>query len=319
VLAGRKDTTRKLYRDAYEAFRRFLQDVGVDPATEGWPRLPPNVLAAFYRWGLDHRRGGLTDRGAASYAYAVSALLRPLLIEERLPASISLEKLRLGLRQSLSRGDYVRRKVDPRLDAFVAWVAERPIPPEQEGDNTARLVALRAKALVLTVYCSGVRREEVTALLTAEVLRAAQPGEADVRGKGDRERTIFLDPPAVDAIRQYVRARGPLDMRPWVFVSHGNRRRHGDRLSPWTVWSIVKNLATEAEAADPEFLGLPAALHTHDTRHHFARTVLNNGANLSVVQDLLGHASPDTTKRIYATSERSLLRAAARAHAPRLS
>jgi site-specific recombinase XerD len=47
--------------------------------------------------------------------------------------------------------------------------------------------------------------------------------------------------------------------------------------------------------------------------------VLNNGANLSVVQDLLGHASPATTKRIYATSERATLRAAARAHAPRLS
>jgi site-specific recombinase XerD len=115
-----------------------------------------------------------------------------------------------------------------------------------------------------------------------------------------------------------VRARGPLDTRPWVFVSHGNRRRRGDRLSPWTVWAIVKSLASEAEAADPDFLGLPAVLHTHDARHHFARTVLNNGANLSVVQDLLGHASPDTTKRIYATCERSVLRAAAQAHAPRL-
>jgi site-specific recombinase XerD len=46
--------------------------------------------------------------------------------------------------------------------------------------------------------------------------------------------------------------------------------------------------------------------------------VLNDGANLSVVQDLLGHASPATTKRIYATSERALLRAAAQKHAPRI-
>jgi site-specific recombinase XerD len=104
-----------------------------------------------------------------------------------------------------------------------------------------------------------------------------------------------------------------------VFVSHGNRRRGNDRLSTWTVWAIVKQLANDAEAEDSEFLGLAQALHTHDTRHHFARTVLNSGANLSVVQDLLGHASPDTTKRIYATSERAILRAAARAHAPRLA
>ena len=45
--------------------------------------------------------------------------------------------------------------------------------------------------------------------------------------------------------------------------------------------------------------------------------MLNRGAGLSVVQDLLGHASPETTKRIYATTDRAVLRAAARAHAPR--
>src|SRR5205814_1700170 len=76
LLAGRKQSTRKLYRDAYEAFRRFLLDAGVDPAVDGWNHLPPNALAAFYRWALDHRRGGLSERTASSYAYAISALLR---------------------------------------------------------------------------------------------------------------------------------------------------------------------------------------------------------------------------------------------------
>jgi site-specific recombinase XerD len=136
---------------------------------------------------------------------------------------------------------------------------------------------------VLTLYCSG--------------LRGTQPGEADLRGKGDRERTIFLDTAALAAIREYVEERGPGDKRRLVFVSHGNRRRRNDRLSPWSVWAIVKKLAQEAEAADPEFLGLARALNTHDTRHHFAHTVLNRGAGLSVVQDLLGHASPAMTKR----------------------
>jgi site-specific recombinase XerD len=139
-----------------------------------------------------------------------------------------------------------------------------------------------------------------------------------VRGKGDRERTVFLDAAALDAVRAYVKARGPADTRRWVFVSHGNRRRRNDRLSPWSVWSIVKNLARQAELADPQFIGLSGTLHTHDTRHHFARIVLNAGAGLSVVLDLLGHASPATTKRIYATPDRDVLRSAARAHAPRL-
>jgi integrase len=318
VLAGRKPTTRKLYRDAYEAFRRFLEDAGVDPRVDGWNRLPPNTLAAFYRWGLDHRHGSLSERTASSYAYAISAILRQLLIEGRLPAAVSLERLRLGLREALAHGDYLRRKVDPRIDAFVAWLSALPVPPVGGPRYGARLDVLRGKALVLTLYCSGLRREEVTALETAEVLHGIEPGEADVRGKGDRERTVFLDAAALDAIRAYVDARGPGDTRRWVFVSHGNRRRSNDRLSPWSVWSIVKNLAREAELADPQFLGLTRALHTHDTRHHFARTVLNAGAGLSVVQDLLGHASPATTKRIYATSDRAVLRAAATAFAPRV-
>jgi integrase len=318
MLAGRKDATRKLYRDAYEAFRRFVADSGVDPRVDGWSRLPPNALAAFYRRSLDHRRGNLSERTASSYAYAISALLRQLLIEERLPASVSLEKLRLGLREALAHGDYHRRKVDPRIDAFVAWVVAQPTPPIDDIRVFAHLEALRARALILALYCSGLRREEVTALETAEVLGGAQPGEADVRGKGDRERTVFLDATALDAIRAYVNARGPGDTRRWVFVSHGNRRRRNDRLSPWSVWSIVKNLARRAEIADPRFIGLSRTLHTHDTRHHFARTVLNAGAGLSVVQDLLGHASPATTKRIYATSDREVLRSAASAHAPRL-
>jgi integrase len=319
MLAGRKESTRKLYRDGYEAFRRFMLDVNVDPAVDGWNRLPPNGLAAFYRWALDHRRGGLSVRTASSYAYAVSALLRQLLIEGRLPAAVSLEKLRLGLREALARGDYLRRKVDPRIDDFIAWVAEQPIPPPEDGHNSAHLEALRARALVLTLYCSGLRREEVTALETAEVLGGAEPGEADVRGKGDRERTVFLDAAALEAIRSYVQARGPADNRPWVFVSHGNRRRRNDRLSPWSVWNIVKTLARRAEVVDPRFSGLTRTLHTHDTRHNFARTVLNAGAGLSVVQDLLGHASPATTKRIYATSDRAVLRSAARAHAPHIT
>jgi site-specific recombinase XerD len=65
-------------------------------------------------------------------------------------------------------------------------------------------------------------------------------------------------------------------------------RRRNDRLSPWSVWRIVKQLAMDAEPADPQFMGLSRALHTHDTRHYFPRTVLNSGAGPSVVQDLFG-------------------------------
>ena len=83
---------------------------------------------------------------------------------------------------------------------------------------------------------------------------------------------------------------------------------------------IVKQLARQAKAADPRIpRACPGTAHPRYAGSFRARTVLNNGANLSVVQDLLGHASPATTKRIYAASDRATLRTAARAHAPRIS
>jgi integrase len=260
---------------------------------------------------FDHRRGGLSERTASSYAYAIGALLRQLMIEERLPASVSLEKLRLGLREALAHGDYLRRKVDPRIDAFVVWVAAQPTPPIDGFHNSAHLEALRARALILTLNRSGLRREEVTALETAEVLGGTLPGEADVPGKVIENGRSSWMPRRWMPSRAYVNARGPGDTRKWVFVSHGNRRRRNDRLNPWSVWSIVKNLARQAESVDPRFIGLSRALHTHDTRHHFARTVLNAGAGLSVVQDLLGHASSPPPS---ASTQRQIERSSAPLH-----
>ena len=63
-----------------------------------------------------------------------------------------------------------------------SWVAARPLPPSDGARDTARLEALRARALVLTLYCSGLRREEATALETVDVLGSIEPGEADIRG-----------------------------------------------------------------------------------------------------------------------------------------
>jgi integrase len=318
ALAGRSAATRKGYRDAWERFRAFLVErPGLDPATDGLERLPPNALAAFYRWLLEHPERPLAPRSAATYAHGVAAFFRQLAADGALPPGLSLERLRAGLRQALIRGDYERRRVDPRIDAFVAWVIAQPVPADD--GTTARLDALRARALVLTLYGTGVRREEATKLRVGDVLHGEVPGEADIRGKGDRERTVFFDDAALAAIRAYVEERRRAERRPspYLFASHGNRRRADGRLHPRTVWAIVKALARRAELAEADFAGLTRALHTHDTRHHYARTVLNNGAGLSVVQDLLGHASPETTKRIYATTDRAVRRAAARAHAPR--
>jgi integrase len=90
-----------------------------------------------------------------------------------------------------------------------------------------------------------------------------------------------------------------------MFLRHDNHRGksagHGGerwRLSAQSVWAIVKRYA--------KIVGVPAT--THHFRHSKASVLLNRGASLSEVQDILGHASPDTTKRIYAHYQTQHLR-----------
>src|SRR5436189_723166 len=126
-------------------------------------------------------------------------------------------------------------------------------------------------------------------------LQSRAGDRALITGKGEKERVVFFDAQTQAAIRAYLEARS--DTLAPVFLRHDNRRGraagHGGerwRLSPQSVWAIVKRYARA--------VGIPAT--THHFRHSKASVLLNRGASLSEVQDILGHASPETTKRIYA-------------------
>ena len=103
-------------------------------------------------------------------------------------------------------------------------------------------------------------------------------------------------------MRAYLEARG--DRYAPLFLRHDKRRGRargsGDnlRLSPLGIWRVVKRYA--------DLAGVDAS--PHDFRHAKASTLLNRGAQLSEVQDILGHASPETTKKIYAHYETAHLR-----------
>ena len=113
-------------------------------------------------------------------------------------------------------------------------------------------------------------------------------------GKGQKERVAFFGKDALQAIQDYVAARG--DTYEPLFLRHDRAR--GDagpggenwRVSAHAVWDVVKKWSRAA--------GVRAT--THHLRHAKATIMLNEGAKLEEVQDLLGHASPQTTKLIYA-------------------
>jgi integrase/recombinase XerC len=146
-------------------------------------------------------------------------------------------------------------------------------------------LGLRDKALFETLYSTGLRVSELVGLdLTDLDLDAAL---ATVRGKGKRERLAMLGPPAIDALRQWFAVRATVSPRaesqPAVFLN-----RHGTRLSTRSVARLLeKYLATAGVTQDAS---------PHTLRHSFATHMLDAGADIRSVQELLGHKSLGTTQ-----------------------
>jgi site-specific recombinase XerD len=210
--------------------------------------------------------------------------------------------MRENAREVIARGSYKTPRIDRRLALIVTHVQSLQLPAASERRGARRLEVLRDRALIFTLFCTGMRREEVSRLDRYDV----QDGWADralITGKGEKERVVFFDERTQSAIRDYLEARG--DTLAPVFLRHDNHRGrsagHGGdrwRLSTQSVWAIVKHYARA--------VGVPAT--THHFRHSKASVLLNRGASLSEVQDILGHASPETTKRIYAHYQTQHLR-----------
>ena len=150
-----------------------------------------------------------------------------------------------------------------------------------------RLAAARMACLIELLYASGLRVSELISL-PRSVARTREP-LIHVRGKGDKDRLAPLSEPARAAIKQYralVDEIAPgLATSPWLFPSDS-------KCGHLTRQAFARDLKTAAAAA-----GISAArVSPHVLRHAFASHLLQNGADLRVVQDLLGHADISTTQ-----------------------
>ncbi len=152
------------------------------------------------------------------------------------------------------------------------------------------VLELRDTAVLEVLYGSGVRVSELCGLDTDSLDFAA--GAARVLGKGDKERRVPLSAPAYEALRRWlaVRADAPGGTAPGAALF---RNRRGRRLTPRDVRRII-----DRRAIDPT--------HPHALRHTFATHLLDGGADLRVVQELLGHASVATTQRYTHVSKERL-------------
>ncbi|MBS1148544.1 MAG: xerC [Myxococcaceae bacterium] len=197
-------------------------------------------------------------------------------------------------------GYLVRRKV---LDANPAARTRTPKLPQRlpravpvdetfalmDAPDLERLLGLRDKAILEVLYGGGLRVSELVGLNLDSLDRTN--GVVRVLGKGQKERLCPLHPTALEAIALWVARRGELLARPHqgqdptaLFLNH-----RGGRL---TTRSIGRHLDAYVLK-----LGLERKLSPHALRHSFATHLLAGGADIRVIQELLGHASLSTTQR----------------------
>jgi integrase/recombinase XerD len=277
---------RGLARNTVESYRRDLRRYESSLAGRGKARLgdvTPSDVAEFL--------ASLREGDAEHEALAVSSAARAVIAVRGLHA--------FAARQGLADTDPARDVPPPtpprRLPKAITvaeveclLAASGPGPDEMSGDP--RL--LRDRALLEFLYGTGARISEATGLDVDELRLDADP-VVRLAGKGGKQRVVPVGSYAVRALQAYlVRARPALaagsrrlSVSPAVFLN-----ARGGRLTRQGAWGVLH------AAAERAGLGPETDVSPHTLRHSFATHMLDGGADIRVVQELLGHASVATTQ-----------------------
>lgn len=283
--------TRDTYRWALRALQKFLGN-GEQLTTE--------ALEGFYDWLVDQEYSPHTVQ---TYVATVRRLIKWMDAHQQLPPGFQFTRafsLLSMIRGNRQTAPYKHRWPDPDLPRIVTYYDDLPLV---EGDNWQarkdRLLLLRNRAIVHTLYASGGRVSEI-AQLTREAVMDGRLDEAHIVGKGGYERIILLTPEAMGAIKAYTKERDkePDDRGNGLFVSHG--RDKGNPLGRGTIWKVVKDAA--------KALDLHKSTSPHSFRHYRATQLLNEGMPLESVQMYLGHQDIGTTRKVYAHTRTAVLK-----------
>jgi integrase/recombinase XerD len=280
----------------------------------------PNTLASYRRDLEDY--AAFLARRRQTYASADLSAVRAYLGElddrgfapasaaRRLSAMRQLHQFLLaeGIREDDPTGivDGPRRPArlpgvlsEAEVERLIATAERLAAAPDLK--RPARLRALRMRALIEILYATGLRVSELVSLPSS----ALRPGVrvVIVRGKGGHERIVPLTDKAREATAEYLGVRNDPD-EPWLFPSVGD----SGHLTRQAFARDLKDLAAAAGIATKR-------ISPHVLRHAFASHLLQNGADLRVVQKLLGHADISTTQ-IYTHVLADRLRALVMEHHP---
>ncbi|RPH64180.1 MAG: site-specific tyrosine recombinase XerD, partial [Burkholderiales bacterium] len=249
--------------------------------------LARNTLAAYRRdlallgqWLAEHRGVALDAAGEADlHAYIAHRHAGSRATSANRRLTVFRRYFRYLVREQLRDDDptlHIRSARQP--PRFPKSLSERQIEALLGAPNLATPLGLRDRAMLETLYATGLRVSELVTLATAQV--GLNEGVVRVVGKGDKERMVPLGEEARAWIERYLREGRPalLGVRAAdaLFVT-----QRGGPMTRQMFWALVKRYAVIA--------GITAPLSPHTLRHAFATHLLNHGADLRVVQMLLGH------------------------------
>jgi integrase/recombinase XerD len=277
---GLSPNTLSAYRADLTALDRWLDARGVPLASAH-----RGDLLGFIAWRVESgARPRSTARQLSSFRRFYRHLLREAVLREDPTAQIAMPKIGRSLPRSLTE-----EEVEALLDA--------PVIHDPLGH--------RDRTMLEVLYATGLRVSELVNLKATQV--NLNQGVLRIIGKGDRERLIPLGDEAVRWVTQFVRgARSEILLDRQTEYLFPTRR--GDRMTRQAFWHIIKRYARKA--------GVQKELSPHTLRHAFATHLLNHGADLRVVQMLLGHSDLSTTQ-IYTHVARERMKELHAQHHPR--
>jgi len=302
-MTNDKDEIEPLPPALTEALQTFLDTLVVERG------LSPNTVQAYRRDLTDHLRFLTTHGLQALSAVEESHLLLYLGYLRRLQAAPATVMRKLSAVRTFYR-NLVREEAipsDPTANLPAPRLLRR-LPGVLSVEETQALIeqpdvtaprGLRDKAMLELLYATGLRVSELVGLSRGDI--NFELGIVRCIGKGSKERIVPVGKPALEAVQAYLDSRR--DANPALFL--GNK---GQPLTRVAFWRIIRRYGRQA--------GIRTSISPHTLRHSFATHMLDGGADLRSIQEMLGHASIATTQ-VYTHVSVDRLREVYHAYHPR--
>jgi integrase/recombinase XerD len=271
--------------EAYAADLRDLRDWLTDAGHRDWQALAPGLIGRYLKH-LDQRP--LAVSSIARHVATIRVFTRFAAQQGHLPTDPA---------EQLTQPKTWQHLPDVPGQTEIARLLEAPDPDHP--------LYLRDRAMLELLYAGGLRATELAGMQLDHLY--ADLAVVRVMGKGGKERIVPLGKPALAAAHRYLTDLRPVLLRPERPTHRLLLSRTGRPIERVVVWQVVKRCAAKAGLSN---------VHPHTLRHSFATHLLAGGADLRVVQEMLGHSNIRTTQ-IYTHVDRTRLKQVIRDHHPR--